>query len=151
MIAGLWAAGWVSQWVGAHWQHARPAVGFAVLRVIIVVLVGLTVAAVFRWSGERLRSLSKDTVAGWLDRPAGFVLGAGFGVLVVAVTLLVALLLPWPRALSEAAAESRVAKPAMAQAAKACSAGARFFPGSWWLHQRFSAAERRAARLSRPS
>ena len=78
-------------------------------------------------------------------------LGAVFGVTVVTVLLLVALNVPWPRGVSEAAAESRVAQPTMAKAAKACSAGARFIPGSRWLHQRFSAAERRAERLSRPS
>lgn len=146
LVAGLWAAGWVSHWVESHWRGAQPAVAFLLLRLLIVLLTGLAVAALFRWWGELLRDATKKSPAGWLDRPAGFVVGAGLGAFVASFTLLTALLIPWPRGLSAAAAQSRMARPTMERAAQACSLGARFLPGTNWLHQRFLAAERRAER-----
>jgi len=151
LIAGLWAAGWVSQWVGAHWRGAQPAVAFMVLRLLIIIMAGLAVAALFRWWGHVLRTAAKATPAGCVDRPAGFMVGAGVGVLISVFALLVALLIPWPRELSDAASQCRVARPAMEHAARACNTGARFFPGSSWLRERFLAAARRAERRAQPS
>jgi hypothetical protein len=65
---------------------------------------------------------------------------------VITFLLLGALLTPWPRAIEEAAAATRVARPAMAGGAHACSMASRYFAGSGWLRQRFLLAERRAGR-----
>jgi hypothetical protein len=126
-------------------------VAFLVLRLLIMVTAGLAMATLIRWWGHVLRTAAKATPAGWVDRPAGFLVGAGAGVLMATCALLVALLIPWPREVSDAASQCRAARPMMARAARACTFGARIFPGSLWLRQRFLAAERRAERRARPS
>jgi uncharacterized membrane protein required for colicin V production len=144
VVAGLWVAGWVSHWIEPHWRGAHPAFVFTVLRILIVLTAGLAVSAAFQWWGALLRGATKKTPAGWMDRPVGFLIGAAVGVVVAVFALLGALLVPWPRELADAAARSRMARPTMAHAARVCAAGARFFPGSNWLRQRFLVAERRA-------
>jgi len=144
LVAGLWAAGWVSQWVGAHWDGARPAVAFLILRWLVVVLSAMAVAALFHFWGELLRDAVKATPLGWVDRPAGFVIGAALGAAVASFIVLSALLIPWPDALPHTAARARVSRPLMAGAASTCSLASRLFPGSNWLKDRFLAAEQRA-------
>ena len=151
VIAGLWMAGWTTQWVGGLWDAARPAVVFWILRWVVVALAGLTVATLFRWWGQPLGAAFRATPAGFLDRPAGFALGAGLGMVVASLLLLLLLLAPGPEALGQAASRARVARPLMSWGATACERMAPFFPGSDWLVGRFKAAARRVGGATRPS
>jgi len=144
VVAGLWAAGWVSQWVGEQWRDARPTVAFWILRWMVVGFSGLAVATLFQWWGDLLGSLVRQGPVGWIDRPFGLVVGSVMGLMVAAFVLLLALLGPWPRALAGGVAGARTARPLMAGAARVCAAGGRYFPGSIWLSERFLMAERRA-------
>jgi hypothetical protein len=150
LVAGIWVAGWVSHWVGTQWYGAEPAAPFLVLRVLVTITAGLATVTLIRWWAELLRNAVKGTPVGWVDRPAGFLLGACVGVIVAVFLILGALLVPRPRAIPEAAAHSRLARPTMERAARACSLGKRFFPATGWLRRRFLEAERRAVSRTRP-
>jgi membrane protein required for colicin V production len=146
MVAGLWTAGLVSQWVGAQWLGAQPAVAFFVLRCLVTLTAALAAAAIFHWWGQLLHGAAKATAFLWLDRSGGLLMGGALGTVVVTFMLLGALLTPWPRALEKAAAASVAAHPAMTGGARVCSLASRYFPGSTWLRQQFLVAERRAGR-----
>ena len=147
LIAGLWAAGWVSQWILGHWRGAQPAAAFFFLRWLVVIAAGFTVAALCHWVGARVRDGIGSTLAGWLDRAGGLLLGATIGGIVAAFVVLALLSLSGPATrLADSAARARLSRPLMATAASACGAGRGFFPGSGWLQLRFIAAERRAYR-----
>lgn len=148
VAAGLWTAGWCTQWVEAHWHGAQPAVVFWVLRWLIVASAAIAVAALFQWWGQRLGHAIESTPVGWVDRPGGFVLGAGVGALISAFALLGILWMPWSGA-AKAAAHSRTARPMMTGAAAACSLAARYVPGGAWLKGRFQAATRRVDQRAR--
>ncbi|MGH7742030.1 MAG: CvpA family protein, partial [Candidatus Eiseniibacteriota bacterium] len=96
LAAGIWTAVLVSQWVGAHWQSARPAVVFLVLRWLVAVLAALAVSSLVVWWGEMLAGAVQQSPVGWLDRAMGFVVGATFGTSVAALILLAAIRVPWP-------------------------------------------------------
>lgn len=147
LVAGLWAAAWISHWVGQHWQGARPALVFLALRWLVAGLGGMAVASIFQWWGQHLGEAVKGGLVGWLDRTGGLAIGAALGAIVVAIVLLVALSLPLPKELEEAAARARVARPLMRGGARACAMTGDYFPGSAWLRGRFVAADRRAGRL----
>jgi hypothetical protein len=151
LVAGLWTAGVCSQWVGAHWQSAQPAVAFLILRWLAAAFAALAVAALFQWSGERLASAFESTPIGWVDRPGGFVLGAGMGAFVSSFVLLGLLMFPWPGGLAGQAARSRTARPIIAGATFACSLVAHYVPGGTWLKGRFQAATRRVDQHARVS
>lgn len=144
MVAGLWVAAWVSQWVGVHWQDARPAVVFLLMRVLVVLLAGLAVASVFQWMGDRARDSAHDGPLGALDGPIGTVLGAGLGVVFVAVMTLISLQISWPTSVPITVARSRLAVPLMKNAAEVCTFASQYSPGWHWLRDRFRKAERRA-------
>jgi membrane protein required for colicin V production len=144
LAAGLWTAGFVSHWVAEQWRDGNPVFAFRLLRWLVTLAAALAAAALFHWLGEIVRAAAKATPAAWLDRSLGLVMGAALGTIVITFLLLGALLTPWPRALESAAAATRVARPAMAGGAHACSMASRYFAGSGWLRQRFLIAERRA-------
>jgi len=144
LLAGFWGAGWVAEWVGAHWQGARPAFVFSCLRWAVAALSGLAVATLFQWWGGVLGGAVKKSPVGSFDRLGGMAMGAGLGVLVASLTMLGALLTTWPAALGETAARSRFATPLMTVGAKLCGVEHRLFPGSEWLEAKFLAARRRA-------
>ena len=143
LVLGAWAAGWVSQWVGEHWQGARPAVVFWVLRWLVGLLAGLSVLAVAHWSGERVRSAWRDGPLGWLDHLLGVGAGAVLGALVVALLLLA--VVRWfpggelPRGLKV----SRLSLPVVEQSERLCDSVARVIPASGWLRHEFTLAARR--------
>lgn len=146
VIAGLWVAGWVSQWVGAHWQGAQPAAAFWALRWLLIAAAGLAVATLMHWWGVKLGEAVRKSPLGWMDRPAGVLVGVGVGVLIATFVLLGALLAPWPSRISQTASRTRVAAPLMAVGAGACDWAQDRFPGSDWLRRRFLAAQARATR-----
>ncbi|MEK7824000.1 MAG: CvpA family protein [Candidatus Eisenbacteria bacterium] len=147
VLTGLWAAVFVSGWVGTHWHGARPAVAFLALRWLVAALAGLAVAALLQWWGDRLGKAVREGPLGWLDRGGGLVVGAGLGAIVGSFVLLGALTIQHPSAPGVAVAHARVAAPAMGVAAEVCSFGEAYLPGSGWLKQRFLAAKRRAVRI----
>ena len=147
LLSGFWAASCVWVWLEGHWRGAQPAVALLVLRWVVAGMAGLALAALVQWWGNRLGEAVKSGPAGWLDRGAGFAVGATVGAAVMALTLMAALAAAPVRELREvgdAVARTRVAVPLMRGAAGACSLGGRFFPGSAWLRQRFLNAEKRA-------
>jgi hypothetical protein len=121
-------------------------VAFLVLRWLITLTAALAAAALFHWWGQLLRGATQLTAFLWLDRSCGLLLGMALGAIVVTFIVLGALLAPWPRALERAAADTRVAHPAMTGGARVCSLASRYFPGSRWLGRQFLVAERRAVR-----
>jgi uncharacterized membrane protein required for colicin V production len=142
-VVGAWAAGWVSQWVGEHWQGARPAVVFWVLRWLVGLLAGLSVLALAQWSGERLRSVWRDGPLGWLDRLLGVATGAVLGALVVAL-LLLATVRWFPRGdLPHGLMVSRLSLPVVEESEQLCGSAARVVPASGWLSREFTLAARR--------
>ena len=148
---GVWVAGWISQWVGMHWQSARPAVVFGVLRWLVAGLGGLAVASLFQWGGELLAGAVHNTPVGAFDRLGGFGVGTLLGAVFAAVLLLVLILGPWPRTVRATAAQARVTPPLMAGSAQACAYCDRYFPGGDWLRRRFLAAQRLSAGAARHS
>jgi uncharacterized membrane protein required for colicin V production len=151
MAAGIWTAVLVSQWVGAHWQGARPAVVFLVLRWVVAVLAALAVTTLVTWWGEMLAGAVKESPVGWLDRAMGFVVGATFGATVAALILLAAIRVPWPSQPHQWAAAARVSPPVLDGAVKACELGDRYLPGSDWLKTQFKAAARELHAAVHPS
>ncbi len=105
----------VSQWVGAHWSGARPAVVFAVLRWLVALLAGCAVLAVFQIVGERIGEGLHKTLLGPLDRFGGLLVGALSGAFVVVIALVVLLLTPWPREAALWAKEARITPPLLSQ------------------------------------
>lgn len=134
----------VAQWVGLHWQGARPAVVFLCLRWAVAIMAGLALASLIQWWGGLLSGAVKNSPVGWLDRLGGFAVGAALGVVVSSFVLLAALLTTWPSGISETAARARLAAPLMAGGARLCGLEQRYFPGSDWLKERFLAARQRA-------
>lgn len=146
MVAGLWVAGVVSQWVGAHWLGAQPAAAFLVLRWLLMAAAGLAVATLFRWWGVKLGEAARKSPMGWVDRPAGVVVGVMVGLLIATFVLLGALLAPWPSRIALTASRMRVAAPLMSGGVQASGWLRDRFPGSEWLRRRFLAARARAER-----
>src|SRR6267378_851783 len=66
-IGAVWIAMIVSRWVEAHWQGARPAVVFVVLRWVVAGLAALAVASLVTWWGERSeeRRVGKECRSRW--------------------------------------------------------------------------------------
>jgi uncharacterized membrane protein required for colicin V production len=119
----------VSQWVGAHWLGARPAVVFAVLRWLVALLAGTAVLAIFQLIGERAGVAAHKSVFGGLDRLGGFIVGIGYGALVVVVMLVVLLLTPWPREAARWATEAHVTQPLLAKTRSILAVDDRIIPG----------------------
>lgn len=151
MAAGIWTAVLVSQWVGAHWQSARPAVVFLVLRWLVALLAALAVNSLVVWWGDMLAGAVKQSPVGWLDRALGFLVGATFGASVAALVLLAAIRVPWPSQPHAWVSAARVSTPVFAGAVKACELGDRYVPGSDWLKTQFETAARELRATVRPS
>lgn len=147
VLTGLWAAIFVSRWVGEHWDGARPAVVFLVMQWLVGALAGLVIASLMQWWGDLLGKAVQAGPLAWLDQGSGFVVGTGVGAVVGVFILLVALTIPRPTEPAVAVARARVGAPAMVAAADVCSFSETFFPGTGWLKQRFLAAKRRADRI----
>jgi uncharacterized membrane protein required for colicin V production len=148
VLAGMWAAAWTSQWVGHHWQGARPAVVFLALRWLVAGLVGFAIVALFQWCGDSLGQAVKGSVVGWLDRLGGFVAGFGIGWVVIVFLVLGLLLLPLPRPWSARVAHAKTAVPLMRAGAHVCAISGEYLPGGDWLEDQFLSAEKRAEVLT---
>jgi len=144
LLAGIVVATWVAQSVGEQWHQARPALVFGILRVLVALLAGLAVASLFGVIGERTRDAVRGGPVGWIDGPVGALLGVSTGAVTGALMLLVAMSVPWPPAVPDAALRARSAVPAMSAGSSACRWVERWLPGGAWLGARFAAAERRA-------
>jgi uncharacterized membrane protein required for colicin V production len=150
VLGGLWAAGWVSQWVGQHWQGARPAVVYLILRWLVAALAGMAIAALFQWWGEQLGGAVKSGPLGFVDRIGGFAVGAALGLVVVCFVVMAGLLLRQPERLTAPVARMRLAAPLMGGAEQVCDLGGGAIPGGPWLKERFTAARRRVNGSPRP-
>jgi uncharacterized membrane protein required for colicin V production len=147
VLTGLWAAVFVSGWVGAHWHGARPAIVFLIMRWLVAALAGLAVASLLQWWGGLLGKAVRESPLAWLDQGGGFLVGAGVGAVVGMLILLGALTVQRPTEPAVAVAHARVGSPAMDVGAEVCSFGGSYLPGSGWLKQRFLAAKQRADRI----
>ena len=144
LLVALAVAVWLSQWVGGHWLHARPAVVFLLLRMVVVLLAGIAVATLFRWIGTAAHDAASEGPLGIVEGPGGLVVGAALGTVFVTVMMFLALQLPWPDVVSRTAARARLAAPMMSGAVRACDAARQVSPGFDWLRERFLKAEHRA-------
>ena len=119
------------------------------MRVIVSVfagmlgLAGLAFATLFQWCGDRLGRLVQSGPMAWLDRGGGFSIGALFGLVTIAMAMMVSLLVREPRALSRSVAAARTAEPMMATAAEACSLSSHYLPGGRWWTEKFRKAHHR--------
>jgi len=147
LLAGFYAALSISRWVGEHWQGARPAGLYLVLRWIVAVLVGLALATAFRWWGNSMSKAVRDGPLSWLDRGVGMLLGAVVGLAVCTLGLLGALQFDHPRGPGMVVARARVGAPAMGVAAAICGFGEVLFPSCGWLKEQFLTAQHRAIRM----
>src|SRR5262245_62220353 len=84
LVFGFYAALTISRWIGGHWQGARPAGVYLVLRWMVAALVGLALATAFRWWGSSMAKAVKDGPLRWLDRSGGMVIGEAVGAVVCA-------------------------------------------------------------------
>ena len=147
VLTGLWAAVFVSGWVGGHWHGAHPALVFLALRWLVAVLAALAVAALFQWWGDHLGKAVREGPLGWFDHACGAVVGVGLGAAVGAMLLLGALTFDYPSAPLLATARARTTEPILSGAVRICSLGEGYLPGGGWLKRRFLAAKRRAVHL----
>ena len=150
-FGGFWSFIVISQWVGAHWQGARPAVVFGVLRWLVATLAGFAVLALFQLWGERIGESVRKSMVGWLDRVGGFVLGAAVGAAVVAAFLVAMLITPWPRQSARVAAAARNTGPLLTGARILLDVDDRFIPGLGGVRHVLGRAIHRARDLSRQS
>jgi uncharacterized membrane protein required for colicin V production len=148
VLLGLWAAAWTSQWVGHHWQGARPAVVFLALQWLVACLVGLAIVSLFQWAGDSLGQAVKGSVVGWLDRLGGFVAGLGVGWLVIVFLVLALFVAPLPRPWATRVAHAKTTVPLLRAGAHVCAFGGEYLPGGGWLQDQFLSAEKRAESLS---
>lgn len=147
LVFGFYAALAISRWIGTHWDGAKPAGVYLVLRWVVATLVGLALATAFRWWGGSVAKAVRDGPLSWLDRGGGMLIGAAVGATVCTFGLLGALQFDSPKGPGMTAAQARVAVPTMGAAAAVCAAGERLFPGLGWLREQFIAAEQRAVRM----
>lgn len=147
LVFGFYAALAISRWIGTHWDGAKPAGLYLVLRWVVAALVGLALATAFRWWGGSMAKAVRDGPLSWLDRGGGMLIGAAVGTTVCTFGLLGALQFDNPNGPGMVAAQARAAAPTMGVAASACAVGERLFPGLGWLREQFIAAEQRAVRM----
>lgn len=144
ILLGVLAGSAVAGWVGAHWQDARPAFLFLLLRWTVAVLAGFGVAAVFQWWGELLSKAVHEGPFGWLDRAVGAIVGAAIGILVCAAFVVLLLQVPGLEFARREAARGVTPAPLIAAADRA-SEWALKLPGGLWLHEQLRSASRRLA------
>jgi uncharacterized membrane protein required for colicin V production len=147
LLLGLLAGAWITQWVGAHWAGAQPAVIFWTLRWLVAVLAALAVMSLFHVTSDWVCTAVRETPLGGVDRLAGVVAGAVLGLATMSIVLVGALLLPLPSWIHEAAASSRCSRPLIRAGVATCSA-ARALPGSKTLGRQYVAASRRLGHSS---
>jgi len=150
-VLGIGSCMLVSQWVGAHWTGARPAVVFAVLGWLVAVLAGLAIKALFQVWGERLADGANRSGGGLPDRLGGLAIGAVIGMALVSALLVGMLLTAWPPGVARTAAHSRLTGSLLAGVRNVLSVDDRWIPGAGALERAVNEAARRARELSRQS
>jgi uncharacterized membrane protein required for colicin V production len=151
LVGGLWLAVQASQWVGAQWLGARPAVMYWVLRWIVVALAGLAVASLFHWWGDLLGKAVQAGPAGWLDRVFGVLLGALIGMMWAIALVTLALFAPRLVGVRTAVTQALTAHALVSTGARACDAVEPRVPMLHGLGRLLHEAERRARAHSRGS
>jgi uncharacterized membrane protein required for colicin V production len=126
-----------------HWQGARPAAVFWVLRFIVAALAGLAVASLFQWVGDMLYGAVKKSLVGWLDRAGGFFLGAAIGAAIAGLALIAMLALPWPKSAAGLAAQARFTPVVIRSGRWVLDRSDRYVPGGDGLRIMLRDAERR--------
>ena len=149
-VGGLWVALLVSRWVGAHWQGARPAVVYWLMRWSVAGLAGLAVASLFDWLGILGRRAVQAGPAGLLDRVLGLPLGAMIGMAWAIALLTLALLAPRTFGMRAAVERARMAHVVVGVGARAYDAVEPRVPSLHGLGRRLHEAERRARAGVRP-
>ena len=147
LIAGFYAGLSISRWMGEHWNGARPAGVYLILRWMVAGLVGLALATAFRWWGSSMAKAVREGPLSWLDRGGGMVIGAALGTTVCTFGLLGALQFEQPNGPGVVAARTRVGAPVMSAAAEVFAFGEAMFPGCRWMKEQFLAARERADHL----
>jgi uncharacterized membrane protein required for colicin V production len=150
-VGGLCLAVQVSQWVGAQWLGARPAVVYWVLRWLVVALAGLALASLFHWWGSLLGKAVQAGPAGWLDRVFGVPLGALIGMMWALALVTLALLAPGSFRMGAAVRQARTAHALVSSGMRACDAVEPRVPVLHGLGRLLHEAERRARAHSRSS
>lgn len=146
LVAGIFTAAWLARWVGGHWQHARPALVFGILRWVIAALGGLALTTLIAWWGEHVGESVREGPLGWLDRVVGGGVGLVFGAAIAAVLVLVALEAPGFGFARNAARMGRTAHPLVRMGTGVTAWRGMPVPGAGWLHGRFVSAERQMSR-----
>ena len=146
LLAGIWAGAGLSHWIALHWQDARPAFVFMLLRWVVAGLGGLAVTTLFGWWGETVASAVHKGPLGWLDRLLGGVVGLAFGAALGAILLLLALQAPGMGFARTPAEHGRTARPLVRAGVAVTGWHLVPVPGSGWLHAQFVSAERHFSR-----
>jgi uncharacterized membrane protein required for colicin V production len=143
-VIGIWSLVVVSQWVGAHWQGARPAVVFGALGWLVSLLAALAVKALFQVWGDRLGDGAEKTRGGLPDRIGGLALGLGIGLALVSALIVGMLLMSRPRGVARAAAEAHITGSLLAGGRTVLNVDDRLIPGAGALRRVLDEAARRA-------
>jgi len=143
LLLGIWAAAWVSQWVGAHWHDARPALVYGALRLIVAALAGMAVASLFQWWGEHVAKATHEGPFGGIDRVVGGLVGGAFGLTLAALLVVAAMQSPLLHFARSVAVRSVTTRPLLRAGTRLTALPEVVFPGSRWLHGQFVSAEQR--------
>ncbi len=144
VVLGVLAGSALADWIGIHWQSARPVLVFVALRWLVAVLVGLAVAGLMGWWGELLAKAVHEGPFGWLDRAVGAIVGLTLGTL-VSIGLLVFLLQAPGLAFARPLVVRSVTSAPLLAAGTSASEWSRSLPGGVWLHEQLYRASRRLA------
>ena len=144
ILLGVFATSAVADWIGAHWQDARPVFVFLLLRWLVAILAGLGVAALMGTWGRLLAKAAHEGPFGWLDRTVGALVGLTLGA-VLATALLVVLLQAPGLGFARSAIARGVTSEPLLSAGERASAWSKLLPGGLWLHEQLSSASRRLA------
>jgi colicin V production protein len=144
LVLGVLVGSAVADWVGTHWQSARPEIVFMLLRWLVAILSGLGVAAVMHAWGDLLAKAAHDGPFGWLDRVIGAALGLAVG-LVCSVAVLVLLLQAPGLEFARPLAARGVTTGPLIAAGDLASTWSKSLPGGLWLHEQLRSAARRLA------
>ncbi len=147
LVIGIAVTAWMSQWVGAHWLGARPAVVFVALRWLVSLLAGVAIVTLCVALGEKLRSGVHEGPAGVVDKLAGSIVGVAVGALAVLFVTIALLSVPLAAPVARPVLAARVTAPLLERAVDASTWLERRLPAVAPLGRRFESAEARARRF----
>lgn len=141
LIAGLAVTLGLSQWVGAHWHGARPAVVFWFLRWLVAILAGAAVAACLQWWGELAGKGLREGPLGWVDGFGGLLVGGVVGAVFTLSLIVMAVRLPTGREVTDTVARARTPWPLVRVVSRWAATEPRWLPGHRWLRDQLEATE----------